>query len=160
MLDRVHRAVLQLFRRLPRRARLAVVHTVAPSYSVGAMCIVRRADGRILLVRHTYRRRWGVPGGLLNRKEDPWHAGRREAREEVGLDIDLIGQPAVVVEPRSRRIDLVFRAQPVREADADLATPSSPEIMECRWFALDDLPDLQHETAGALNVLTKTFGDW
>lgn len=149
--------MLKLFRRLPRRARLAIVHTIAPSYSVGAMCIVQRADGRVLFVRHTYRRRWGVPGGLLNRREDPWHAARREAREEVRLDIDLIGQPAVVVEPRSRRVDLIFRARPARESEADEVTPSSPEIIECRWFGLDEMPELQHETAGALRALRRTF---
>ena len=33
-----------------------------PNYTVGAMCIVERDDGAILFVRHSYRRRWGVPG--------------------------------------------------------------------------------------------------
>ena len=78
---------------------------------------------------------------------------RREALEEVGLRIELVGEPAVVVEPETRRVDVIFAARPVAGADPDAVAPRSPEIAECRWFAADDLPPLQHETAGALVVL-------
>ena len=68
--------------------------------------------------------------------------------EEVGLRVELVGEPAVV-EALSRRVDVVFAARPAPGADPDAAAPGSPEIAECRWFAADDLPPLQHETAGA-----------
>ncbi len=155
MIDTVHRKLLRVFRRLPTRARLAIVHALAPSYSVGAMCVVERGDGARLFVRHTYRRRWGVPGGLLARGEDPRDAARRETLEEVGLRIDLVGEPAVVVEPGSRRVDVIFAARPGSGADPEAISPRSPEIEECRWFAADDLPPLQHETAGALVTLAR-----
>ena len=56
-----------------------VVRRVAPSFTVGAMCIIERADGRVLLIRHLYRKRWGVPGGLLERRETPADAAPRGA---------------------------------------------------------------------------------
>jgi 8-oxo-dGTP diphosphatase len=155
VLQPVQSLLLQVFRRLPRRGRLAVVHTLAPSFSVGAMCFIERDDGALLLVRHSYRQRWGVPGGLLNRGEAPDVAACREAMEEVGLSIELIGAPAVVVDADARRVDVIYRARPTEGADPDGAGPRSPEIVETAWFAPDRLPELQAETTGALVALGK-----
>ena len=158
MVRRLHLLLLKVYRRLPRRGRLLVVHTLAPNYSVGAMCVIERADGALLLVRHSYRRRWGVPGGLLKRREPPEQAARREALEEVELAVELVGEPSVVVEPKSRRVDIVYRARLAVEADAELVRPSSPEIVEARWFPPDQLPELQREAAGALVALARARG--
>lgn len=147
--------MLRLYRRLPVWGRRRVVRTIAPSFTVGAMCFIERADGRILLVRHVYRARWGVPGGLLQRREEPDVGARREVREEVGLAIELLGEPRVVVDAEPQRVDLVYRARLAAGVDADAAAPGSPEILEVGWFALDALPELQHETAEALVALAR-----
>jgi 8-oxo-dGTP pyrophosphatase MutT (NUDIX family) len=136
---------------------VAVTHTIAPSFTVGAICVIERSDGRVLLVRHSYRDRWGFPGGLLKRGEDVGHGARREAREEVGLDIDLTGEPAVVVVPGPRRVDVVYRARPSAGADPDSARPTSPEIVETRWAPRDELPELQHEAAEGLVALARVM---
>ena len=151
----MHLALLQLFRLLPRRGRLAVVHFLAPSFSVGAICIIERSDGRILLVRHSYRSRWGFPGGLLKRGEHVGDGARREAMEEVGLDIELVGEPTVVVEPEPRRVDVVYRCRVADGVDPDAIVSSSPEILEARWVARDALPELQPEAAGGLIALAR-----
>ena len=155
MLRRTHLALLQAFRRLPRPARRFAVRRIYPSYTVGAMCIVERSDGAMLFVRHSYRGRWGVPGGMLDRGEEPAAAARREAREEVALDIDTVGEPTVVVDPGARRVDIVYRARPIASASLDEIHASSPEIVEVRWFPRDELPELQHETAGALATVAR-----
>jgi len=152
---RAHLGLLQVYRRLPRRARLAVVHTLAPSFSVGAIAVVERHDGALLLVRHSYRERWGTPGGLLKRGEHPSAAAIRECWEEVGVDIELVSVPVVVVEPDARRVDIVFAARP-RHGRVEV-TPGSPEIVEVRWFARHELPELQHETRGALAALARSL---
>lgn len=132
-----------------------VVRRVAPSFTVGAMCVIERADGRVLLIRHLYRQRWGIPGGLLERHETPTDAARREVREEVGLDVQLIGEPAVNVDADPRRIDIVFRARLVDDAHADRVWPSSVEVIEARWFLPTELPELQFETAQAIQTLAR-----
>ena len=152
---RLHLAALQLYRRLPRAARLFVVHRMTPSFTVGAICVVERGDGALLLVRHSYRRQWGFPGGLLQRGEEVAVGARREAREEVGIDIELLGEPTVVVDPAPRRVDVVFRA---RAGDPDAARACSPEIVELAWFPPDELPQLQHEAASALVALARARG--
>lgn len=151
----LHLWLLRLFRVLPRRVRLRVVHTLSPTFTVGAVCVIERQDGAVLLVRHSYRQRWGLPGGLLERGEEVDAGARREAVEEVGLEVDLEGEPAVVVDPDARRVDVVFRAHPVAGADLDAVVPHSPEVVEVQWFDAAALPELQHETAGALVALAR-----
>ena len=153
MQRRIHLALLKVFKRLPRRARLAIVHAIAPGYTVGSICIVEREDGALLLVRHSYRNHWGFPGGLLNRGEAPEDGAVREAKEEVGITIRTDGEPAVVVAPDSRRVDVVFRCR-TDEADRVVAHP--PEVVEACWFPADALPELQHEASGALVALARS----
>ena len=155
MPPRLHRALLEVFARLPIPVRRRLVRFGSPSFTVGAICLVERADGRVLLARQVYRERWGIPGGLLSRREDAASAARREILEEVGLHVELRGEPASVVEPRTRRLDLVFRARPIDERHADHAHPASPEIREVGWFSPDALPELQVETVQALMALAR-----
>ena len=153
MLRRLHLFLLRVYRRLPTRGRRFVVRRLAPTFTVGAMGVVERAGGDLLLVRHSYRKRWGVPGGLLKAGESPEDALRREVREEVALDLDLAGEPVVVVDAEPKRVDIVFLASAVDDGGLDSLRPISPEILEVRWFPADELPELQFETAGALMAL-------
>jgi 8-oxo-dGTP diphosphatase len=153
MVRRIHLVLLRVFQRLPVRARRRVVRTLAPSFTVGAICVVERSDGRILLIRHSYRKRWGIPGGLLKRGEPAKAGARREVLEEVGLEVDLVGEPAVVVDPVPRRVDLIYRARPAKGTDPDAVGPQSPEVTEVGWFDPTMLPELQFETTGAIQAL-------
>jgi 8-oxo-dGTP pyrophosphatase MutT (NUDIX family) len=58
---------------------------VARPRSLGVLALVVDGDGRVLLVEHTYRRGWHLPGGAVHRKEGLDDALRRELREEVGV---------------------------------------------------------------------------
>ena len=158
--DRVKRGMLRVYRRLPTLGRRWVVRTIAPSFTVGAMAIIERADGSRLFVRHLYRQHWGVPGGLLERGETPELAVAREVWEEVGLRIQLLGEPAVVVDAEPQRVDVVFRARLAEPdlpgSEADEGAPSSPEIRAVQWFAADRFPELQHETAHAMVAMARS----
>ncbi len=155
VLRRLHLGLLKIYKRLPRRARLAIVHALAPSFTVGSICIIEREDGRLLLVRHSYRNAWGFPGGLLNRGEGPAEGAVREVREECDIAIEVVGEPAVVVAPEPRRVDVVYRC---RTDEPDGARAMPPEVTAVAWFAPDDLPELQHEAAGALVALARITG--
>jgi 8-oxo-dGTP pyrophosphatase MutT (NUDIX family) len=144
-----------VYRRLPTPARRSIVRRVAPSFTVGAMCIIERDDGRQLFVRHLYRNHWGVPGGLLQRHESPHDAARREVFEEIGVEVDLVSEPVVNVDVDPRRIDIVFRARLLDDADADRARPCSVEVLEVRWYAPTEMPELQFETAQAIQALAR-----
>lgn len=55
-----------------------------PRVAAGALFF--DGQGRVLLVRPTYKDTWDVPGGYVERGESPAAACRRELREELGLD--------------------------------------------------------------------------
>lgn len=155
-MGRTHASFLQVWRRLPRVVRRWIVRAAAPSFTVGAACVIERDDGALLLVRLVYREAWGLPGGLVKRREDIADCARREVKEEVGLAIDLVGEPAVVVDARLQRVDTVFRARPAAGARLDEVRPMSPEIREVRWCPVESLPELQHEAVGALMALARS----
>jgi ADP-ribose pyrophosphatase YjhB (NUDIX family) len=45
--------------------------------------------GKILVVRHSYRPGFSLPGGQLKRNESPASAAARELSEEVGIQVDM-----------------------------------------------------------------------
>jgi len=146
-----------VWRRLPEPLRLFAVRRMTPSFYVGAMCVVERADGALLLIRHSYKPAWGFPGGFLERGESPHDAARRETKEEVGVDVVLDEPPTVVVDAAVRRVDVIFTGRAVADgAGADRPSPNSPEIVEARWFLPAELPDLQEEAVAALVELGRS----
>jgi 8-oxo-dGTP diphosphatase len=54
--------------------------------SVGLM--LETHDGRLLIVKASYKKHWTVPGGVIDERETPLQAAVRETYEEVGLTIN------------------------------------------------------------------------
>jgi 8-oxo-dGTP diphosphatase len=142
---------MRVFRRLPRPVRRLVIRAVTPSYTVGAVLVLQRADGAILMVEQRHSPGWALPGGLLRRGEMPSEGLVREVAEEIGVDLDpaQLPLPYSVLAPRVRRIDIVYviadgdALRPRRGADED-------EVIGVGWFALDSLPELND---AALDIL-------
>lgn len=65
----------------------AEVYASLPGKQVAAACLSVDDDGRVLLVKPTYKEPWELPGGVVEAGESPWHGCRREILEELGLDI-------------------------------------------------------------------------
>ena len=158
MSRRTQTFLLAGYKRLPEGVRSLLIRWGTPSFHVGAICVVERADGHLLLVRQSYRRGgWGFPGGLLRRREEPADAARRELQEELGIEVELDGLPVVVIDTRMRRIDVVFNARLAAGSDQPELTDHSPEITDARWFPPDGLPSLLPEATDALIQLGRTF---
>lgn len=135
---RVEEYALELFRRLPLVVRRLVTRTVAPAYTVGVVAVCRDVEDRVLLVRSRHQRGWGLPGGLLERGEQPAAAIVRELAEEVGVDLspdDLPTSAAVAVDAGARQITIVYTV-----SLPDRAVPDGVEVVEVRWFARGQLP--------------------
>jgi len=153
IVHRLHRGAIAGLYVLPRWLRILIVRTVTPSYSVGAMCLIEDGEGRVLLVRQPYRAGWGLPGGFLKRGETPEECAVREVREEVGLAVELVGTPQVVIDERARGVEAVFRARALHPEQLAVVTAVSAELEEAAWFAPKALPALQKETARAFDLI-------
>ena len=156
VLGRVERLGFRLWRRTPLVFRLFLIRRMTPSYHVGAMCVIERPDGALLLIRNSYRRGWGFPGGFLKRGESPGDAARRETCEEIGVEVDIDTNPKVVVDPRLRRVDVIFTGRLPSGAPITTPRPRSAEILEAQWFPATQLPDLQPEAVTALIQLGRS----
>jgi 8-oxo-dGTP diphosphatase len=64
-----------------------------PRVAAGALFV--DDQGRVLMVRPTYKAYWDIPGGYLEVGESPLQACMREIREELGLQTEVKGLLAV-----------------------------------------------------------------
>ncbi|MCW2569197.1 MAG: pyrophosphohydrolase [Mycobacterium sp.] len=146
------RSVHAVFLFLPRTVRKHVVRAVTPNYTVGAVVLLRDPDGALLLLRQRPWKGWSLPGGLLDRLEEPAAGALRELVEETGihLDPDDLGPatPNAVVYPRAQQVDCVFTAT-VDPAAVDLHL-DPVEVQDARWFPADALPALTWPTVRLL----------
>jgi ADP-ribose pyrophosphatase YjhB (NUDIX family) len=126
-----------LWRHLPRSVRRWSVRLVEPRFTVTAGAVITDDSGRVLLLNHVFRTGsgWGIPGGFIERGEQPEEGLRRELREEIGLELERAEIAFVRTLKRPSRVEIIFRGR------ARGATESqSVEIKSADWFALDKLP--------------------
>src|ERR1035437_10061638 len=61
-------------------------------------------DGKILLIHHRNLNKWLPLGGHVELDEDPETAALREAKEESGLEVELLGERPPTTEPGTRAL--------------------------------------------------------
>jgi 8-oxo-dGTP diphosphatase len=82
--------------------------------------IIEFPNGEIVLAKRgnpPYKGKWGLPGGMVEEDETVEQAAVREAKEETGLDIQLVRMVGVFSkpgrDPRGQYVSVVFHAVPV-----------------------------------------------
>lgn len=114
-------------------------------------------DRQVLLVHHRKLNQWLPLGGHIELDEDPEQAARREAREESGLEVELLGERPPTTGPGTRalinaryldihrihatheHIGMIYWARPI----SGVTTLAATEHYALRWCALADLEQLQ-----------------
>ena len=127
-----------IFRHLPGAVRRRVVRVGQTRFTVTAGAFVFNNEGRILLLEHEFRAdsRWGIPGGFLDKGEQPTEALQRELREEVSLEVSDVKLYFARALKRPHQVELYFACTPVNQPK-----PSSFEIRHAAWFDVNNLPD-------------------
>jgi ADP-ribose pyrophosphatase YjhB (NUDIX family) len=122
-------------------------------------------DHSTLFIYHKKLRKWLPPGGHLHPNETPSEGALREAKEETGLEIELINQENVWIErwnaksiPRPymclleeipafgeqsahRHIDMIYLAKP----SGGCETLNRDETEGLRWFTLEEMEELESD---------------
>jgi 8-oxo-dGTP pyrophosphatase MutT (NUDIX family) len=76
----------------PLRWLLALaVRGLVPRHYVGASGVIFNQAGQVLVLEHVFRLYypWGLPGGWVERGEDPADTVRREVFEELGVSVEV-----------------------------------------------------------------------
>ncbi|MEL0105922.1 MAG: NUDIX hydrolase [Rhodospirillaceae bacterium] len=119
-----------------------------PAQPIVGVGIVIWRDSRVLLIRRGKPPRagqWSLPGGAQELGETVFEAARREAKEETGLDIEVLGLLDVVdsirkeddgrVKQHYTLVD-VYAAAPVGKAIA------GDDAQDAAWFDIDKIESL------------------
>ena len=122
------------------------------------------AQDRVLLIHHRNLDKWLPLGGHIELDEDPETAALREAREESGLEVELIGERPPTTEPGTRaliaprfldihritdtheHIGMIYWARP-RKGTLTLAAAEHHDI---RWCAAAELDELRPAMSNAV----------
>ncbi len=108
--------------------------------------IIQRPDGTVALSRRgiePWRGWWEIQGGFSDHGEHPAETARREAFEEIGLEVELVEWRGVYLHSVPGddiwRMVTVYLGRPVDPAIEPRV--DGEEVVEVAWFALDSLPD-------------------
>ena len=118
----------------------------------------------VLLIFHPKLKKWLPPGGHIEPNESPVEAVKREVKEEVGLDIEIITDenlfinrwnaksfarpflcleeeiPATKNEEAHKHFDFIYLAKALNPQSA-ASSPDHP----MKWFALEEISSLDKE---------------
>lgn len=127
-----------------------------------ALFIVQK--GEVLVILHRKLGKWLPIGGHIELDEDPEQAALREAREESGLEIELLGERPPTTEPGTRaliaprfldihrihatheHIGMIYFARPI---GGSLAL-AADEHLDIRWCSPEALDRLDPPMSGAV----------
>jgi 8-oxo-dGTP pyrophosphatase MutT (NUDIX family) len=131
-------------------------------------------DAKILLIHHRKLDKWLPLGGHIELDEDPEQAALREAKEESGLDVELLGDRAPTTEPGTRalitprfldihrindtheHIGMIYWARPKRQPTPDPSKEGNrlalaqEEHHDIRWCSAIELDTLQPPMSNAV----------
>jgi 8-oxo-dGTP pyrophosphatase MutT (NUDIX family) len=121
-------------------------------------------NSRVLLIHHRKLDKWLPLGGHIELEEDPEQAALREAREESGLEVELIGDRPPTTEPGTRaliaprfldihritetheHIGMIYWARPMNGT----LTLAELEHHDLRWCSSVELDELQPAMSNAV----------
>ena len=134
LIDRYKRPLARGLQRAPWVVRLMQIgwrRFAQPWITVGALGAVFNAQGELLLVEHVFHpiSPWGLPGGWMNRGEDPAETVARELWEETGLRVRVDRPLLIRRAPELRNhLDMAFLCEA-----APGTIKLSGELLDYRW---------------------------
>lgn len=100
-------------------------------------------DGKLLIVKPTYKEHWGIPGGVVDALESPRAACLRECKEELGLDVQLTHMAVIdwMEEPLEGAHDsfqIVFMGVPLTAEQKTQITLPADELADWAYVPIEE----------------------
>lgn len=113
---------------------------------MAAYGFIRNAEHKFLLVKRaphdSHPGMWELPGGQVERNEDPEVAAQREVLEETGLEVAVIKPLATTTGVSSKGTKVIRLAYLCDMNDPKQQVVLSEEHSSYRWIDLAQKPDL------------------
>jgi 8-oxo-dGTP diphosphatase len=84
---------------------------------------------------------WNFPAGRVDVGETLEEAAEREAKEESGYTVKLIGEVDIYQESAEKAVKHVYAAE---ITDGDLKFPEE-EIMDAQWFSFEEIESMRNQ---------------
>jgi 8-oxo-dGTP diphosphatase len=127
-----------IWRRIPGKLKRGVMNLSQPRFAVTAGAVITDDRGRVLLLKHRFRpgTGWGIPGGYIQKGENPEAALRRELQEEAALELANVKILTVRTFKKPQQVEIVFHCQAAGNFDQ-----LNYEIQRAEWFSPAELPE-------------------
>ncbi|MCA1554931.1 MAG: NUDIX hydrolase [Chloroflexi bacterium] len=122
-----------------------------PEFPIPSVGVLVVHDGRALLVQRgnePSRGRWTIPGGVVEVGETIHEAGKRELREECGIEVEIV-RPLQLFEVITRdpstgsgqagRVRFHYIIHDMLGTYVGGELMHAADAMDARWFSIDDL---------------------
>lgn len=107
--------------------------------TVGVRVMIIFKD-EILLVKHTYRQFWYMPGGRVDGRESPIVAAKREVFEETNVEVDNLELFGFYYSIQNNHDDYVALYIAKLNEEAKFKADGE-EISQIKWFKFNALPN-------------------
>lgn len=129
---------------LPRKEYFAQLHKLP----VAAGALISDKEGKVLLLKPTYRDQFLIPGGMVEVDESPAQAAVREIKEEIGLEINLLSllcldyKPSLVTNFNDATLQFIFDGGVVSDEQIQTIKLNTDEHVEYKFFTINEITGL------------------
>lgn len=137
---------------LSKNMQLGIMRFFQDQFLVGVTGIIFNSKHEMLLVKHTYRGAWSLPGGYIKATEHPKEGLEREIEEETGFMVSIDEEMKIRTDRETARLDICFVGVYIAGE-----FKKSDEVFEASFFAFENLPLLPKTQLFLLEEARKKF---
>jgi len=124
-----------------------------------AGCVIVDKEGRILLLHRNRPNRvqWELPGGKLEPGESAQETAIREVKEELGVDVDILGQlGADEFENKGNTLKYIWYRANIKKGDPK---PVEDGFDQVKYFSWKQIKEMEDELSLNMKNLLRAYED-
>lgn len=129
-----------IWRHLGKNIQWSILWIFHSKFNVGTSIIIPNTEGKILLGKHVFSAQktpWRLIGGYINKSENIFAGAKREAKEELGIDIE-IDRVLLIRSGFAYRVEITVVAKSI--PTETIFKLDKKELDSVEWFDVDFEP--------------------